>query len=145
MILKRFSELPALETEPGTDCSFISHNPNGEPLLTVVYATKRDFLSVPKTYTAVQFKGNDTIPLEFHSVSRQDYLEQLELANSWFKSGAYEIEKTKDYTIVLLLTNDRALEIIFTGFELLEGGYHSVDSQTALFRLLDRDVAASQM
>lgn len=134
MILKKFSELPALETEPGTDCSFISHSPKGEPLLTVVYATKRDFLSVPKTYTTVQFKGNDTIPLEFHSVSRKDYLEQLELANSWFKSGAYEIERTKDYTIVLLLTNDRALEIIFTGFELLEDSYHCADSQTALIQ-----------
>ncbi|MDO6565003.1 hypothetical protein Q4488_16605 [Amphritea sp. 1_MG-2023] len=136
MILKRFSELPVLETEPGTDCSFISHNPNGESLLTVVYATKRDFLSVPKSYTAVQFKGSDSLPLEFHAVSRQDYLEQLELANSWFKSGAYEIEKTKDYTIVLLLTNDRALEIIFTEFELLGDSYHSVDAQTALLESL---------
>lgn len=132
MILKRFSELPPLETEPGTDCSFISHNPQGEPLLTVVYATKRDFLSVPKTYTAVQFKGSDAVPLEFHSVSRKDYLEQMEMATSWFKSGVYEIEQTKDYSIVMLLTNDRALEIIFTGFELLEDGYHSVDSQAAL-------------
>ncbi len=138
MILKKFSELPALEIEPGTDCSFISHNPKGEPLLTVVYATKRDFLSVPKTYTAVQFRGDNTIPLEFHSVSRQDYLEQLELADSWFKSGAYEIERTKDYTIVLLLTNDRALEIIFTGFELLEDSYHCVDSQTALIEHISR-------
>ena len=138
MILKKFSELPALEIEPGTDCSFISHNPKGESLLTVVYATKRDFLSVPKTYTAVQFRGDNTIPLEFHSVSRQDYLEQLELADSWFKSGAYEIERTKDYTIVLLLTNDRALEIIFTGFELLEDSYHCVDSQTALIEHISR-------
>lgn len=132
MILKRFSELPALETEPGTDCSFMSHNPYGESLLTVVYATKRDYLSVPKTYTAVQFKGSDAVPLEFHSVSRKDYLEQMELADSWFKSGVYEIEKTKDYSIVMLLTNDRALEVIFTHFELLEDGYHSVDSQAAL-------------
>ena len=134
MILKTFAELPALETEPGTDCTFIGHNPSGESLLTVAYATKRDFLSVPKTYTLVQFKGDKNIPLEFHSVSRQDYLEQLELSNSWFKAGLYELEKTKDYTILLLLTNDRALEIILTDFQVGEEVYHSADSQAALLQ-----------
>jgi hypothetical protein len=109
MFLKAFSELPAMEIEPGTDSSFFSHSPNGESVLTVAYATKRDFLSVPKTYTAVRFKGSQQVPLEFHAVSRQDYLEQMEVADSWFKSGLYELEVTKDYTILLLLTNDRAL------------------------------------
>lgn len=137
MILKTFSELPALETEPGTDCAFISHNPLGESLLTVVYATKRDFLSVPKTYTRVQFKGNTSVPLEFHAVSRQDYLEQMELADSWFKAGVYELEKTKDYTILLLLTNDRALEIIFTDFQIEDEVYHAADSQQALIQHLN--------
>ena len=132
MFLKTFSELPAMEIEPGTDSSFLSHSPKGESVLTVAYATKRDFLSVPKTYTAIQFKGSELVPLEFHSVSRQDYLEQMEVADSWFKSGLYELEVTKDYTILLLLTNDRALEIIFGSYDVLDDSYHCADSQAAL-------------
>ena len=138
MFLKTFSELPAMEIEPGTDSSFLSHSPKGESVLTVAYATKRDFLSVPKTYTAIQFKGSELVPLEFHAVSRQDYLEQMEVADSWFKSGLYELEVTKDYTILLLLTNDRALEIIFGSYDVLDDSYHCADSQAALIEYISR-------
>ncbi|WP_290698395.1 hypothetical protein [Amphritea sp.] len=134
MLLKTFSELPAMEIEPGTDSSFLSHSPKGEPVLTVAYATKRDFLSVPKTFAAIRFKGSEQVPLEFHAVSRQDYLEQMEVADSWFKSGLYELEVTKDYTILLLLTNDRALEIIHGSYDVLEDSYHCADSQAALIK-----------
>ena len=136
MILKTYSELPALEIEPASDCSFISHTCDGKTVLTVAYATKRDFLSVPKTYTVVEFRDSDKGPLEFHCLDREEYLEQMELANSWFKPGIYELDKGKDYTIILLLTHDRALEIIFAKASQRDDVYHSVDAQSALLDAL---------
>ncbi len=138
MILKSYSELPALEKEPHTDAVHLCHNLDGEAVLSLVYATERDFLSVPKTYTLVRFKGSDKVPLEFHALDREGYLEQMELANSWFKPGVYELEKAKDYTIVLLLTDDRALEIIFADLLIDEEVYHAADAATALLESLKR-------
>lgn len=132
MILKSYSDLPALEKEPYSDAVHLCHTVDGDAVLTLVYATERDFLSVPKTYTLVQFKGSDKVPLEFHALDREGYLEQMELANSWFKPGVYELEKAKDYTIVLLLTDDRALEIIFADRVIGEEVYHAADAATAL-------------
>ena len=136
MILKSFSELPALEIEPHSDCAFISHNRDGKSVLSVAYATKRDFLSVPRTYTLVEFSGSDKGPLEFHCLDREDYLEQMELANSWFKPGIYELDKGKDYTIILLLTHERALEIIFANCAQQDDTYHSESASVALLDAL---------
>lgn len=132
MSLTPFSPLPELETEPFTDWSYVCQNSDGESSLILVYAAKRDFLSVPKTYAVVEFRDSEEIPLELHSMAIEEYLPDIEEQTA----GVFELDAADDYQIILLLNNTTALEIACASFTLHQEIYHAASSRVALAQYL---------
>ncbi|WP_432470310.1 hypothetical protein [Amphritea sp. HPY] len=136
MSLTPFYSLPELETEPFPDWSYVCQNTNGQASLLLVYATKRDFLSVPKTYAVVEFRDSEEIPLELHSMAIEEYLEDTELEIEEETAGIFELDAADDYQIILLLNNITALEIACASFTLHQEIYHTANSRVALAQYL---------
>lgn len=136
MSLTPLYPLPELETEPFPDWSYVFQNTDSEASLILVYAAKRDFLSVPKTYAVVEFRGSVESPLELHSMARETYLEDTELDIEEETAGIFELDAAEDYQIILLLNNTTALEIASASFKIHQEIYHAANSRAALAHYL---------
>jgi len=136
MSLTPFSPLPELETEPFPDWSYVCQNTDGEASLILVYAAKRDFLSVPKTYAVIEFRDSEEIPLELHSMAIEEYQEDTELEIEEETAGIFELDAADDYQIILLLNNTTALEVASASFKIHQEIYHAANSRIALAQYL---------
>ena len=154
MLLTPFNQLPALETEPSSDWVFMiqrdmnqrdmnqrdmTHRGKDHHSLVLIYAAKRDYLSVPKTYAVVEFFGNDTGPLEIHQMPRDNYLDEINLSTSQLQTGLYELEATENSGIALLIDSTTALEIVYESLLQHEEIYYSSDSKSALSEFIKRN------
>ncbi|WP_444996615.1 hypothetical protein [Aliikangiella sp. IMCC44359] len=130
-----FSLLPELDNQ-SNDWAFVSESNNGEKVLTLVFSVKRDFLSVPKTYQVVTFKGNNHCPLECHQLERQDYMEEVDVEGLINTFGWVQLDSTEGAEIILMLTQSDALEIAFAECCLETTIYHSQNAKAALYEFL---------
>ncbi|MEH6575476.1 MAG: hypothetical protein V7731_00200 [Amphritea sp.] len=137
MQLTPFDLLPALESEPTCDWTFMpnrgtDHHGEDHPSLILIYAARRDYLSVPKTYAVVEFFGNKSCPLEIHQMPRDNYLDEINLSTAQLKAGLYELEAPEDSGIALLIDSTTALEIVYGSLIQHQEIYYAKDSKTAL-------------
>ena len=124
--------LPAPERLHEDLCWFHHHSPQGRSTL-LIYATERDFLSAPKSFAVLELSG-ESAP-EIHQMNAADYLQQLDPENP-LTTGLYRMTLDESTEILLLLSQQSALEITCQTHQLKTTLYHCADSQQALQQYL---------
>ena len=141
MQLIPFEQLPKLEIEPQSDWAYCYQSNNGIGLITLVYASQRDFLSVPKTYQVIELVGEESSPLESILLSRLDYLSEMKGLDEFEERGIYELLVVRssddssaefDLKTLVLLDQNVALEIVYVEKKHHKEIYYCVDAQMAL-------------
>ncbi len=132
MLFQPLAKLPAPETEPASDWSLISQQGANKSSVLLVYAVKRDFLSVPKTYAVVEFCGDVQFAPELHQLDAAGYLEELELTDATPAAGVYQLDAGDDYPLALFLTQESALEIAYVRLHSHKEIYHCDSALSAL-------------
>lgn len=132
------SHLPALEL-PRPDICWLNLQGPVQQTNLLVYATARDFLSAPKTYTVLEFTAD---PVECLQLSAADYREQAGLAPE-LGAGIYtldfsagEADTDASLSTLLILTTETAWEISYRTCCQAGSQYFSANSQLALSEYL---------
>ncbi len=131
-------EISPLETETGIDTAFFTVKNENTESLYLAYSVKRDFLSVPLTYSVIEFIGSPV--LEIHQMGVEEYLEGFEEEVSIPEPGFYQFEANDDggakeedeLDILVLVDRDKVLEITFESKRILSNTYHSANAKVAL-------------
>lgn len=130
-------EISPLETETGIDTAFFTVKNENTESLYLAYSVKRDFLSVPLTYSVIEFIGSPV--LEIHQMGVEEYLDGFEEEVSIPGPGFYQFEANDDggaeedeLDILVLVDRDKVLEITFESKCILSNTYHSANAKVAL-------------
>ncbi len=125
-----------IEIEPFSDFCFFHQQHKHSHRLLLCYATARDFLSVPKTFTLIAFETDAGYPPEYHCLERNEYLDELGLSELTEASGWFKLESQQDDHIFLMLTQETVLEIACDNFKVLPDTYHCDNAQQSLIQYL---------
>jgi len=136
------NKLPAPETEPHSDVRYLLRQEGDSQSLVLCYAVKRDFLSVPKTYSVLEFVAEEG--LEVHQMSIEDYLDGFEEEMAIPQAGFYQFDTDEesedgddDETDVLVLViSGNVFEVTYQTLNQLEDVYHSANAEQALIQHL---------
>lgn len=135
--------LRSLETEPDCDTAYLVTQTDSVQSLFLAYSVKRDFLSVPMTYSVIRFDCEDV--LETHQMGIDEYLDGFEEEVTIPAPGFYkfeanddgmEPEDTLDLDILVLVSRVSVLEITFQTMEVMSDLYHCADAKSALLRAI---------
>ncbi len=124
--------LPAPQRLHEDLCWFHHHSPQEQTTL-LVYATERDFLSAPKSFAVLALSG-EPAP-EIHQMPAADYLQQLN-PDDPLSAGLHYMALDEKTGLLLLLSQESALEITCQQHQLQTTLYHCTDSQQALMQYL---------
>ncbi|WP_261841039.1 hypothetical protein [Aliamphritea ceti] len=133
--LTQINDLPAPQRLHEDLCWFHHHSPHQQTTL-LVYAIERDFLSAPKSFAVVELSGEMTP--EVHQMHTATYLQQLDM-DAELTTGLYGIDLDEETDILLLLSQQSALEVTYQQRRLITTLYHCSDSQQALLQYLRTD------
>jgi len=136
-------EISPLDTEAGIDTAFFTVKNEATESLYLAYSVKRDFLSVPLTYSVIEFIGSPV--LEIHQMGIEEYLDGFEEEVSIPRPGFYQFEANDDgaeeedeLDILVLVDRDKVLEITFESKRILSNTYHSANAKVALMTALQQ-------
>lgn len=136
-------EISPLDTEAGIDTAFFTVKNEATESLYLAYSVKRDFLSVPLTYSVIEFIGSPV--LEIHQMGIEEYLDGFEEEVSIPQPGFYQFEANDDgaeeedeLDILVLVDRDKVLEITFESKRILSNTYHSANAKVALMTALQQ-------
>lgn len=141
-------EISPLDTEAGIDTAFFTVKNEATESLYLAYSVKRDFLSVPLTYSVIEFIGSPV--LEIHQMGIEEYLDGFEEEVSIPQPGFYQFEANDDgaeeedeLDILVLVDRDKVLEITFESKRILSNTYHSANAKVALMTALQQPASNS--
>ncbi|WP_415901014.1 hypothetical protein [Neptuniibacter sp. QD48_11] len=136
--------LSAPEVEPQSDVRYLLRQVGRNQSLVLCYAVKRDFLSVPKTYSILEFSADEV--LEVHQMSIEDYLDGFEEDMDIPQAGFYQFDTDdpeeasaddEDETDVLVLViSDSVFEVTYQTLKQHEDTYHCANAEQALIQYL---------
>ena len=135
MPLIQINDLPIPQRLHEDLCWLHHHSPHQEVTI-LVYAIERDFLSAPKSFAVVELSGE--LAPEVHQMHADTYLQQLDIETE-LATGLYGIDLDEKTDILLLLSQQSALEITYKQRRLVTTLYHCSDSQQALLQFLRTD------
>ena len=141
-------EISPLDTEAGIDTAFFTVKNEATESLYLAYSVKRDFLSVPLTYSVIEFIGSPV--LEIHQMGIEEYLDGFEEEVSIPEPGFYQFEANDDgaeeedeLDILVLVDRNKVLEITFESKRILSNTYHSANAKVALMTALQQPASNS--
>jgi len=141
-------EISPLDTEAGIDTAFFTVKNEATESLYLAYSVKRDFLSVPLTYSVIEFIGSPV--LEIHQMGIEEYLDGFEEEVSIPQPGFYQFEANDDgaeeedeLDILVLVDRNKVLEITFESKRILSNTYHSANAKVALMTALQQPASNS--
>lgn len=138
------NKLSAPEIEPQSDVRYLLRQEGSDQSLLLCYTVKRDFLSVPKTYSILEFSSAQV--LEIHQMSIEDYLDGFEEDMDTPQAGFYQFNtdepdeastNDEDETDVLVLViSGSVFEITYQTLKQHEDIYHCSNAEQALIQYL---------
>lgn len=125
--------------------AYLQSNSDSEQSLFLAYSAKRDFLSVPLTYSVIKFSCPSV--LEIHQMGLDEYLDGFEEDVSIPVPGFYRFEANDDgadedendefeLDIIVLVQQNSVVEITYKSMDIMSEVYHCVDAKTALINAL---------
>ncbi|MCA6062048.1 hypothetical protein [Thalassolituus marinus] len=131
MICERVADLPEVSDEPSSDIAcFIRRGDESQPHL-LVYECHRDFQSVPRTWAVVTLTCPD--PDAFMLNTGDEELPEDVGVYRWLESTAATDEAPHH---LVLVSRQRAVEVVCAEFSLLERVYHAADAAQAMVQHL---------
>lgn len=145
--MQAISHLPLPQTEPCSDYQFFSGKVAEKLVSYLVYAAKRDYLSVPITHVIVAFYNTKLQPVEFckRELLKEPLLDDIK-TSEWttFPQEVGFFERDTKYNKgelirsreVILLLENKMFEIGFTRYEKLVTFYYEENAKSAFNRYL---------
>lgn len=137
-------KIAAPEIEPQSDVRYLLRQEGRKQSLLISYAVKRDFLSVPKTYSILEFSAEEV--LEVHQMSIEDYLDGFEEDMEIPQAGFYQFDTDEpeeassgdedDTDVLVLVISGSVFEITYQTFKQHEDIYHCPNAEQALIQYL---------
>ncbi len=137
MKIQALVNYPTPETEPTFDWTAFSHQNNEHQLNYFIYASKRDFLSTPRSFTVLELSNDDTSRVNCTWFEQQDYFEMLQISLQLLDSGLYQTKDDSGNNLFLLAIDQNLIEIAADQIHLVKTIYHCADSKAALLSLLE--------